>query len=171
MALVMERREGTLLRLRVAPVSRMTILAGKAAGCFLACLLSVSAVLAIGIGGFGVRVLNAPALAVAVLCTCLAFVGIMMLISTLGRTEKAVGGGGWAILIVMMMFGGGMIPLIAMPTWMQSVSYFSPTRWAVLALEGAIWRDFTPMEMLTPCAILIAVGAAAFGLGLRRFRD
>jgi ABC-2 type transport system permease protein len=69
------------------------------------------------------------------------------------------------------MFGGGMIPLIAMPEWMQTGSYLSPARWAVVALEGAIWRDFTPTEMLQPCSILLAVGGVSFALGLRRFRD
>jgi len=96
-----------------------------------------------------------------------AFVGLMMLISTLGRTHQTVAGAGWALLLVMSMTGGGMIPLIAMPSWMQSVSNFSLVKWGVLAIEGAIWRGFSWNEMLVPVSILLAVGAIAFLVGAR----
>ena len=42
------------------------------------------------------------------------------------------------------------------------------SRWAILALEGAIWRDFGPAEMAGPCAILLAVGLVTFVIGARR---
>ena len=45
--------------------------------------------------------------------------------------------------MLMAMFGGGMIPLVFMPKFMQTLSNFSPAKWSVLALEGAIWRGFT----------------------------
>jgi ABC-2 type transport system permease protein len=64
------------------------------------------------------------------------------------------------------MFGGGMIPLIAMPGWMQSAGSISPVKWAVLSLEGAIWRGFTLNEMLLPCSILLGVGALTFAVGV-----
>ncbi|KAA0221294.1 ABC transporter permease, partial [bacterium] len=50
----------------------------------------------------------------------------------------------------------------------QSVSNVSPIKWGILALEGAIWRGFSPAEMATPCLILIGVGVACFALGVRR---
>ena len=67
----------------------------------------------------------------------------MMLISTLGRTEQSASGAGWAILLVMAMLGGGMVPLFVMPAWMATASNVSPVKWAILALEGALWRGFT----------------------------
>jgi ABC-2 type transport system permease protein len=91
----------------------------------------------------------------------------MMLLSVLGQTEQAVGGSASAIMVVMAMFGGGMIPLIAMPDWMQTASNISPVKWGILALEGAIWRGFSASEMLLPCGILLAVGAISFALGVR----
>jgi ABC-2 type transport system permease protein len=93
----------------------------------------------------------------------------MMLISTLGRTERAVGGAGWGIMLLMSMLGGGMIPLIAMPGWLQTASHASPVKWAILAMEGAIWRGFSLAEMLLPCAILVGVGGAAFAAGVANF--
>jgi ABC-2 type transport system permease protein len=74
-------------------------------------------------------------------------------------------------MLPMSMLGGGMVPLFAMPGWMQSVSNYSPIKWGILALEGAIWRGFTPSDMLLPCGILLAVGVVGFTVGARVFRD
>jgi ABC-2 type transport system permease protein len=90
----------------------------------------------------------------------------MMVISTFGRTERAVAGAGWASLLPLAMIGGGMVPLFVMPSWMQDLASASPVKWAILSLEGAIWRDFSTTEMLLPLAILVAVGLLGFGLGL-----
>jgi ABC-2 type transport system permease protein len=59
---------------------------------------------------------------------------------------------------------------MAMPAWMQTASNFSPAKWAVLALEGAIWRDFTALEMLMPCAVGFGAGVAMFAAGWMIFR-
>jgi len=60
-----------------------------------------------------------------------------------------------------------MIPLFAMPPWMQTASMASPVRWAIVALEGALWRGFTPAQMLLPCGILLGLGLGGFALGTR----
>jgi ABC-2 type transport system permease protein len=70
----------------------------------------------------------------------------------------------------MAMLGGGMIPLIAMPRWLQSASYISPIRWGIFALEGAIWRDLTVTEMFIPCAVLFGIGIVSFSLGVLMLR-
>lgn len=166
-SIVQERLTGTYLRLRLAPISKAQILAGKGLAAFLAALVAITLLLAFGSLVLGVRIASVPKLALAVFASAFCFVGLMMLISTLGRTHQAVAGAGWALLLVMSMTGGGMIPLIAMPPWMQAVSNFSLVKWGVLATEGAIWRGFTWNEMLVPVSILLAVGAVAFLIGAR----
>lgn len=163
-SIVRERKQGTFLRLQVAPVSRVQILAGKALACFLA-VIAVIAIM-IGLGTFlGMRPENPMLLALASVCIAICFVGIMMLMSVIGRSEEAVSGAAWGANMLMAMFGGGMIPLMFMPNFMKTLSDFSPAKWTVLALEGSIWRGFTLAEMLAPCAILLAVGAVCFALG------
>lgn len=166
-SLVGERRSGTLLRLRVAPLHRLQILAGKALACFLACTGIIVLLLVFGHLLFSVRISSAFLLAMAVVSIAICFVGLTMLFATAGDTEQGVAGVSWASLIICAMLGGGMIPLIAMPQWMTTASNFSPVKWGIYALEGAIWRDFTPVEMLKPCAILVAVGGLAFATGVR----
>jgi ABC-2 type transport system permease protein len=113
---------------------------------------------------------NLPLFVLAALCTLLCFVGLMMFICTLGRTEQSVGGAGWAILMIMAMLGGGMVPLAFMPSWLRSFSHISPVKWSIFALEGAIWRNFSLTEMISPCLILLAIGTAAFLLGVVMLR-
>ena len=168
--LVSERVHGTFVRLQMAPLTRAQILAGKA----LACMASIGALqvalFAIGTGFFGIRVSSYPLLVLACACASIGFVGFMMMVAGLGRTEQAVAGAGWAMLMPMTMFGGGMMPQFIMPGWMQTVGNVSPVKWAILAFEGAVWRSFTLSEMLLPCAILLGFGALCFAVGVRGLR-
>jgi ABC-2 type transport system permease protein len=164
-SIVSERTRGTFLRLRLAPISRSHVLAGKGLACLIAGLGVTTLLMGIATTVFHVRVPNPPALAAALVASALCFVGLMMLISTLGRDERAVSGAGWAILLMQSMIGGGMIPLIAMPPWLQTLSHFSVVKWGVLAVEGAIWRGFSWGEMALPLGILLAVGVAGFAIG------
>jgi ABC-2 type transport system permease protein len=163
-SIVRERKQGTFLRLQVAPVSRLQILAGKATACFLAVVAVIATMVALGVA-LGLHPASPALLALASACIAFSFVGIMMLMSVIGRTEEAVSGAAWGANMLMAMFGGGMVPLVFMPKFMQTLSNFSPAKWSVLALEGAIWRGFTLSEMLTPCAILLAVGAVSLAAG------
>ncbi|NOT35604.1 MAG: ABC transporter permease, partial [Candidatus Eisenbacteria bacterium] len=149
---------------------RWRILGGKALGCFLTILMLASVVLLVGRLGFGVRPASFPLLVASLLSISFAFVGVMMAISTLGKTQAAVSGLGWAILMMMNMTGGGMVPLAFMPAWMQSAGSVSPVKWAILSLEGSMWRGFSAEQMLLPCGILLAVGAVGLTIGVRAFR-
>jgi ABC-2 type transport system permease protein len=169
-SLVSERTHGTLLRLRTGPVSPMTILFGKGLACFATTTAVAVLLMALGVAVFDVRPDSVLALAAAILSCSVGFVGLMMLLASIGRTESAAGGMGWAILVVLAMFGGAMVPLSFMPGWMQSVSHASLVKWAILSLEGAIWRDFSALDMLLPCAVLIGVGIVGFVVGSIVFR-
>jgi ABC-2 type transport system permease protein len=169
-SLVVERTRGALPRLTIAPIARWQILAGKGLACFLTTGVLMTVLLGLARVGFGVRPTSVPLLALAVLCVSLAIVGLMMVFSVLGKTEQAAAGLSWAIIIVMAMIGGGMLPLAFMPAWMQPLSHVSLVKWMVLALEGAVWRGFTPWEMALPCGVLVFVGALGFAIGAGVFR-
>jgi ABC-2 type transport system permease protein len=61
------------------------------------------------------------------------------------------------------------VPLMFMPQWLVRFSDISPVKWAILAIEGPLWRGFSASEMLLPCAILLAIGMAGLLLGARAF--
>ncbi|MGE3175809.1 MAG: ABC transporter permease [Planctomycetota bacterium] len=168
--LVRERSSGTLLRLRMAPIGRAQLLAGKAFGCFVACMLAMAALLAFGVVALGVRVDSVLLLLLGMACTAACFTGVMMTISMLGRTENAVAGSSWGLMMPFAMIGGGMIPLIAMPGWLVTASAVSPFKWAILAIEGAVWRGFTLGDMALPCGLLVAIGGVFAAVGIAVFR-
>lgn len=164
MSLARERSLGTMLRLQVSPLSKMQILTGKALACFLAVLLVMVVMVGLGLL-LNMKPLSFPKLAVAAIATGVCFVGIMMTIAVLGKSEQSVSGIGWAINTVMAMIGGCMIPVMFMPEFLQRFSVISPIRWSIVAIEGAIWRDFTWTEMLFPCFVLVAIGLIGFTVG------
>jgi ABC-2 type transport system permease protein len=164
-SIVYERITGTFLRLRLAPVSRVQVLGGKALACFIGCLVSTAVLFAIGYFGLHIRITNPLGLAAAVMAAAFCFTGLMMLIAAIGRSPQSVSGAGWALMLILSMTGGGMIPLFAMPPWMQALSNFSLVKWAILGVEGAVWRGFSWAEMALPLGILVAAGVVAFTAG------
>lgn len=165
-SIAQERTRGTYTRLQVAPLSRGQIVVGKALGCYLALLAVIAILISIGVG-LGMRPKRWDLLLMAVLCTSFCFVGLMMVFALLGKTEQAVSGATWSFNMVFAMFGGAMIPIAFMPSFMASISNFSPVKWGVLSMEGAIWRGFSFSEMLFPCGVLIAIGTVGMLIGSR----
>src|SRR5262249_34665462 len=98
-SLVTERSHGTLLRLRVAPLSWGQILAGKGLACYVTALTLAALMLFLGRVALGVRLSNPLGLLAAVGCGAFCFTGLMMLLSTVGKTERAVAGSGWGIMM------------------------------------------------------------------------
>lgn len=164
-SIVKERTAGTFLRLRIAPISRGQILAGKGLAAFLASISSCIILLGIGNIAFGVRFANPIILAIGIFSAAFCFVGLSMLISVLGKTEESVGGAAWGILMVAAMTGGGMIPVMFMPSWLLTISHASPVKWGILAIEGGVWRNFTYAEMMLPAGMLLGIGAVTFIIG------
>ena len=126
--------------------------------------------LGIGIVVFGLEVGAPLKLLVAMTSVALGFTGLMMVLSVLGKTPRAASGVSWAILMVASMLGGAMLPLFMMPPWMQMASKLSPVSWAILSLEGAIWRDYSWAELALPCGGLLVFGLACFAFGSAHFK-
>jgi len=151
------------LRLQAAPVPRAHIVLGKSLACFLALLLVLAVMFLFGMA-LGMRPRRPWLLVLAMPAIAFCFVGVMALMSLMGDSEESVSGAAWGVNIAMAMFGGGMIPLAFMPPMMQKLSYIDPARWAVLLLEGVVWREFTLVDALPALAGLLAAGVLTIGL-------
>jgi ABC-2 type transport system permease protein len=170
-SLVTERVRGTFVRLQTAPLTRAQVLGGKALACFMSISILQICLFALGVIVFGVRPSSPPLLVLACVAASAGFVGFMMMVSSLGKTEQAVAGAGWAMLMPMAMLGGAMVPQFVMPPWMLTLSNVSPIKWAILGLEGAVWRGFSASEMLLPVGVLLGFGALCFVVGVRGLRE
>ncbi|MFZ4574872.1 MAG: ABC transporter permease [Phycisphaerales bacterium] len=165
-SIVTERARGTWARLRIAPISRGEVLLGKALACAIGCLIVLAVLLGTSILLLGVRVQSWPMMAVAVVGITLGFTGLMMLIAGLSRTEGAAQGLARAVMLILAMIGGGSIPTAFMPPLMRTLSGVSPFKWAVEAIEGALWRSYSLPEMLVPVGVLLGVAVIGFAVGV-----
>lgn len=161
-----ERRRGTFMRLLLAPCTIFSVLAGKSLACFTACVTMSVFMLLVATFGFHVSVQNWPMLALAIATCSFAFSGFTMALSGLFKNnEGSARSAGNAIVLVLVMIGGGTIPLAFMPPFLRAASQASPFSWAILAIEGAVWRGFAFTEMLAPLGILFFIGALGLVLG------
>lgn len=169
MSLVIERAAGTLTRLRAAPLSPLHVVAAKGLACIATTLAATALLILLGTVAFNLRIGNPLMLAAALLASSIAFVGIMMVLSAIGRTPRAAGPLGYAILLTMAILGGGMMPRFMMPAWMQSVGMVSPVTWTVISVENAVFRGASWAEQSLPLLILVAIGAIGTTLGAALF--
>jgi ABC-2 type transport system permease protein len=169
-SIVKERTDGTFARLRIGPIGRAHILAGKGFACFITCVFIMCVQYVAAKLIFKMPLGNILLLILAAFFTILCFVGLMMFVCTIGRTEQSAGGAAWALMMFMAMLGGGMVPLIFMPSWLRPFSHISPVKWGIFALEGGVWRNLSLVQVMQPCLVLLAIGLVFFLLGVVMLR-
>lgn len=165
--LVRERMTGTFERLCASPASAGEILLGSAVATWLLMLLAL-AFLALLALLLGIRAEDPLKLFAAAAAAAFAFTGLTLLFASAGDTMQAVHGTTWAVMLPLAMVGGAMVPLFLLPAWLAPLSHLSPVKWSVLALEGAYWRALPWTELAPALLALLAFGACAAFLGIRR---
>ena len=159
---VAERRQGTLKRLRAAPLSRPQILMGKLLPCF---LLSVGQGLFLLIAGrlvFGMSWGSEPWwLVPVVLCTSLSAMGLALLVAAMARTEAQVAIYGTLLVLVLAGLSGCLMgDRELMPENMQQLSLITPHAWALVAYKQLLANPADPnvFLVLQSCAVLAGFG-------------
>jgi ABC-2 type transport system permease protein len=169
---VAERRQGTLTRLRAAPLTRWELLAGK----FLpALMLSVTQGLFLILAGrllFGMSLGSQPLwLLATIVATSWAATGLAMLVASLAKTETQVAVYGTLLVLVLAGIGGSMMPRDLMPESMRRFSYITPHAWSLDAYQQLLISPDPSVGLIaTACGILLAFGTFFLGLswwGLR----
>jgi ABC-type Na+ efflux pump permease subunit len=159
---VAERRQGTLIRLRAAPLTRGQILAGKLLPCLLLSLFQGVFLLAAGNVVFGMSWGTEPLWLLAVVaCTSLAAMGLAMLIAGLAKTETQIAVYGTLLVLVLAGISGSLMPRDLMPEEMRRLSYITPHAWALDAYAQLLLNPAPEIAIVAQsCAVL-----AAFGVG------
>jgi len=166
-SVVSERTRGTLARLRLAPITGMQLMAGKGLACFAAALLVEALLVGLAVVGFHSSIAQPAMLVVACAASAFAFSGLAMLLAGLCRTEAEAHGAGRGAILILALVGGGSIPLFFMPPLLRTLSFGSPFRWVVAAVEGPFWRDTPLADQVTPLVVLVAIGLFGFIVGIR----
>jgi ABC-2 type transport system permease protein len=161
---VAERRQGTLKRLRAAPLSRSQILLGKLLPCFLLSVCQGLFLLGAGKLVFGMSWGQSPEwLLPVVLTTSLSAMGMALLVAAVARTEAQVAIYGTLLVLVLAGISGCLMgDRDLMPENMQRLSLITPHAWALLAYKQLLANSGPPnVELVVQaCAVLSLFGAA-----------
>jgi ABC-type multidrug transport system permease subunit len=164
---VSERRQGTLKRLRAAPLSRTQILLGKMVPCFLLSLGQGFFLLAAGKVVFDMKLGNQPVwLASVVVATSFAAMGLSLLVASMARTEAQVAIYGTLLVLVLAGISGCLMgdPEL-MPERMKFLSRFTPHAWAMDAYSQLLLRPQPNLLLVAQaCAVLVLFGAGFVAL-------
>jgi ABC-2 type transport system permease protein len=169
--ILLERQRGLWKRIRSAPISRTTLLGGKAASGTLIALMSLLVSFGFAIVVFGVRIQGSTAgfLAVALACALMAST-FGLLIASLGRTPGGTRGVAILAVLMMVMLGGAWVPTFVFPLWAQRLTIVVPARWAVDGLDAMTWRGLGPGAAILPTAVLLGFAVLFGTLAVARFR-
>lgn len=174
---VIERGQGSWLRLRALDVSPAALFAAKAAPYYLVNLAQMALMLAIGVwlvpalGGDRLALGGSVAgLWLIASATSLAAIGLALLVAIHVRTTTQATIAGGALALILAALGGVMVPKMVMPAGMQAATQVSPMSWALEGFWDVLLRGGGVAEVLPEAAALAALGVAALSLAGLRFR-
>jgi ABC-2 type transport system permease protein len=175
LTLVSWRRRQVLRRLRLAPVSPLTVLTSRLGVSFAVAMLQ--AVLFVTIAStplFGLQMSGQWWLAVPVLAMgTVAFFAIGMLVGAFAKTEEAANAIANITVLPMAFLSGAFFPIDAAPQWLQTVSNVLPLRHMNDSMLDVMVRGQGADALLVPGAVLLgfAVVVGAVALSLFRWDD
>lgn len=170
---VSERRQGTLKRLRAAPLSRSQILFGKLLPCFVLSLFQGLFLLAAGKLVFGMKwgpeewplAKQVVFLLPVVFAASWAAMGLALLIASLARTETQVAIYGTLLVLVLAGISGCLMPSELMPELMREISLTTPQGWALDAYKQLLLNPNPDLSRVgEACLILVGFGSGFLGL-------
>lgn len=170
---IQERELGTLQRMRVAPVSPISIMAGKTVPFLLVSIAQTGLLLAAGVFVFGMSPGIRPWLLVPlVICTSIAATTLGLAFAAYARTDAQVSAWGNLIVLATAGISGCLVPRHLMPETSQQLSLVTPHAWALIAYRELFFADSPgAMTVLGCCGVLLlfaAVFSAVGVAGLRR---
>lgn len=182
-ALMTERKQGTLQRMVTMPVARWQILGGKLLARFIMGMLQYGIVF---FGGallfplifsnfFGMNTAvsfgnDLPALLLTMVVYTLCITALTLLLTTFLKNEAQAGALTLLLTLTLAPLGGAWWPLEIVPEWMRTLGHISPVAWAMNSYSELIFFNGTLLTVLPFIGVLAAAAAVFFVLGVARFR-
>jgi ABC-2 type transport system permease protein len=168
--LLLMRQEGMWRRLRAAPLSRAVLLGSRVAGTTLIAIMILAVVYLVARVVFDVRIAGSvPGFAMVACAFALLAATTGLMIAALGRSVGATRGVAMFSVLILVMLGGAWVPAFLFPEWLQHLTEFVPTRWAVDGLDAMTWRGLPLKDAVAPTAILVGWSALFALIAVWRF--
>ena len=169
--MLLERQRGLWSRLRSAPISKTTMLLGKAISGALISLMILLVSFGFAMIVFKVRIHGSVLgfLGISVACAVMAST-FGLLVAALGNSPATARGVTTLAVLMMVMLGGAWVPTFIFPAWLQQFTLVVPVRWAVDGLDAMTWRGIGLRGALMPVGVLLAFAAGFWAIAASRFR-
>jgi len=165
-----EKEAGTMDGLLVAPVSNISIIAGKVIAQTVRGMIQGFITLGLAILVFGVRIYGSPIVMVVVMFLGTAsFVGIGIVLSAIAPDQETANVMASLLQFPMMFLCGIMFPIEQLPGWMQVIGRALPLYYAADALRKVVILNAGMNLIMPDILILIAYAAATMVLALPLF--
>jgi len=133
-SLLEERNDGTLARLVAAPISRVSIIAGKLLTSFMLGLISMFVLVVATTVLFHASWGNPVGVAVLVVSAILAATGIMALIATFAKNGEQASNWQSVVAVVLGLLGGTFFPVSLAPGILSRLTFVAPQAWFMRGL-------------------------------------
>ena len=165
-----EKNSGTFQRILTSPLPKSALVLGKLIPYYLINLIQITLMFAVGILFFDLRLISIPAMTIVSLALSAAAIGLGLMVAAICRTEAQVNSLSVLLAILLSALGGMMVPTFVMPSFMKSLSLFTPHAWALAGYHDIIIRGLGVINVLDETSVLIAFSALFFLIALWRFR-
>jgi len=169
--LLTERQNGTLGRMRAAPVPLWTIFWGKAVVGFTLALTSMCTTWLSSVLLFGTSWGDPLGLLVLFTAHAFAATALVFLVASGARTDAQADGFVLGMSFVFAFLGGSLVPRYHLPDWLQQVALATPNGWVSAGLTELATGAAGVGAVLGGAGVVTAIGVVAAVLaGLRARR-
>lgn len=165
-SLMTERKEGTLVRVRSAPVGDSAILLGKAIGVLVLGLVSMLVVWAATAVVFKAPWGDPVAVFAVIVAVVVAITGVSTLVTGFARTDAQADGITSMVAFAFALIGGSFMQPGAMPGALRTLALLTPNGWALRALTD-IGAGGAGLAAVWPAVLaLFVIGLVTGAVGL-----
>ncbi|MCP3999237.1 MAG: ABC transporter permease [bacterium] len=162
-SLLEERHYGTLPRLLGAPISRWSIIGGKAVTSFVLGLTSMIVLAVATTFMIGAKWGNPLGVLILMVCGVMAALGIMALVAVVAKTPEQAANYQAIVAVALGMLGGTFFPLSQGPRILSLFSKLTPHAWFLQGL-GDLSAGRNLEAVVTPALALLAFFAVTIGI-------
>lgn len=170
---ILEREQGTLRRLQLAPIPPTAVLIGKTAPFYIAsvvqtCLLFLSGRVLFDMSWGPEPIYLIP----VILCTSAAATSLGLALAAWVRTDQQVSAFGTSLVLILGGISGCFIPRAWLPDLMKNLSLATPHAWALRAFDAVLTKDAVDsIFVIDNCFALLGFSLVFFTAGWWRFRQ
>jgi ABC-2 type transport system permease protein len=168
--IISDWRYGVIERMRVTPVSRLAILAGRVLRDVVTLLVQGMVLVLAGVA-FGMRAPLGGVLAglafVAVVAVSLS--AISYTVGLLTKSEDVLAPAINMVVVPLMLLSGIMLPLTLGPGWLQGIARATPFRYIINAMRGAFGGHYLNTIMLEGVAVSVGLAIVCLWIAARTF--